>query len=79
MRKRPLSVTISDFEYDLLQALASERDRSLSYIVGHAIEIMAYHGSTEVNGEWGSPVLSREDLKLIEQKHDMLGRDKVEG
>jgi hypothetical protein len=74
MRKKPLSVTLDEFELDLLRALALHQDRSLSYVVGHAIEVYAYHGSKEY-GEWGDSVLSRDELNKIEEKH---GLDKSE-
>jgi len=69
MKDKKLTVSLSGFELDLLRELADHKDRSLSYMVGHAVEIMAYHGSTEFNGEWGNPVLPREVLRRVEEKH----------
>ena len=37
-RKRPVSVTLSEFELDLARALADQEDRTVSYILGAAIE-----------------------------------------
>jgi len=37
-RKRPVSITLSEFELDLARALARQEDRTVSYILGAAIE-----------------------------------------
>ncbi len=68
MRKKQLSVTLTLFEMELLKELAIEKDRSLSYMVGHAIETFAYHGAME-GGEWGAANLDSKILERIEKKH----------
>jgi predicted DNA-binding protein len=63
MRKRPLSITLSPYNRELLHLLANKKDRSLSYIIGWAIERFADHD------ELG---LDFDTLKRVRDKHDIM-------
>jgi len=63
MRKRPLSITLSDYNRALLSALADRHDRSLSYIIGWAVERMSE------NIDLG---LGDDKLNKLRDKYDMV-------
>jgi hypothetical protein len=63
--KTPLSITLSTFERALLEALAADQDRSLSYMAGLAIERYAYSGNANDRG----PMLTAATLERIEREN----------
>lgn len=40
MAKRPVSITLSDFEIECAKALARHSDRTMSYMIGRAVIAM---------------------------------------
>lgn len=68
MRKLPLSITLTPYQKEVLDAAAASEDRSLSWIIGAAIEHFATTGGP-FNGNDFDPVVDRETMKAIMERH----------
>lgn len=63
-KTRKLTVCLDPFEFDLLNEMARQEDRSLSYVVGRCIERIAYEKAIP-----SESLLGTDRLAAIERKH----------